>query len=159
MVAGTQPFGLAVMRPDWATCHAGAMAMRCLIVDDSARFLQAARALLEREGSVVVVGVASTISDALASAEALSPDIMLLDIDLGGESGFALARRLDERVRSGHFKDAVPSMILISTHSEEDFEELIAESPAIGFLNKSALSTRAIRDLLSRYGDSNACKA
>ncbi|HEX3813561.1 MAG TPA: response regulator transcription factor [Mycobacteriales bacterium] len=125
------------------------MAMRCLIVDDSARFLQAARALLEREGSVEVVGVASTSADAIARAEALSPDVLLLDIDLGGESGFELARAVDDRVRKGHFKEHTPRMILISTHSEEDFEELIEASPAVGFLNKSALSTRAIRELLS----------
>ncbi|MET8079772.1 hypothetical protein [Streptomyces sp. NPDC005303] len=37
---------------------------------------------------------------------------------------------------------------LISTHAWEDFEELIASSPARGFLPKSALSAQAIRALL-----------
>ena len=40
------------------------------------------------------------------------------------------------------------SAILISTHSEEDFEELINASPALGFLAKSSLSAKAIRAML-----------
>jgi len=111
--------------------------LRCLIVDDSPRFLDAARGLLERQG-VTVVGVASN------SADALRPDVTLLDIDLGGESGLELARRLH-----GQAGPAVAPVILISTHAEQDYAELIAASPAIGFLSKTALSGDAIRDLLA----------
>jgi two-component system nitrate/nitrite response regulator NarL len=67
--------------------------LRCLIVDDSPRFLHAARGLLERQG-IRVVGVASTGAEALQQATQLRPDITLLDINLGGESGFDLALRL-----------------------------------------------------------------
>ncbi len=66
------------------------MVLRCVIVDDSARFLEAARALLEREG-VDVVGVASTIAEALRLVDEVRPDVTLVDIDLGAESGFDLA--------------------------------------------------------------------
>ena len=48
------------------------MALRCLIVDDSAPFLAAARKLLEREG-ISVVGVASTSAEALKPAQELRP--------------------------------------------------------------------------------------
>jgi CheY-like chemotaxis protein len=116
--------------------------LRCLIVDDSAHFLAAARALLEREG-VSVVGVASTSDEALERVVELRPDVVLLDISLGNESGFELARRLR--------RDAglAPSrMILISAQSEGDYAELIAATPVIGFLDKSALSARAIRELI-----------
>ena len=44
-------------------------------------------------------------------------------------------------------------MILISTHAEQDYAELIAASPAIGFLPKTALSADAIRDLLADRSD------
>jgi hypothetical protein len=44
-------------------------------------------------------------------------------------------------------------VILISTHAEQDYAELIAASPAIGFLSKTALSADAIRDLLAGHGD------
>jgi CheY-like chemotaxis protein len=116
--------------------------LRTLIVDDNASFLDVARVLLEREG-VSVAGVASTIADALREAERLLPDVVLVDITLGAESGFELARRL---VEQGH--DGDRAVILISTHAEADFADLIAESPAIGFLPKSELSASAMRRLL-----------
>ena len=52
--------------------------MRCLIVDDSAHFVDAARELLEHEG-VTVVGVASTSADALRCFEESRPDVTLVD--------------------------------------------------------------------------------
>jgi DNA-binding NarL/FixJ family response regulator len=117
------------------------MMVRCLIVDDSPWFLDAARSLLEREG-ITVVGVASNGAEALRRTAEFRPDVMLLDIDLGGESGFELAGRLevDEQHR--------PRVILISTHAGEDYAELIAASPACGFLAKADLSAHAIRRLL-----------
>jgi DNA-binding NarL/FixJ family response regulator len=115
--------------------------LRCLIVDDSSRFLAAARGLLERQG-MAVVGVASTGAQALRLAEHLRPDVMLVDIDLGGESGLDVARDL-----SG-VATPIP-VILTSTHAEEDFASLIAASPAIGFLPKAALSAAAIRAMLA----------
>jgi DNA-binding NarL/FixJ family response regulator len=129
------------MRTDSPTCHPGIM--RCLIVDDSPRFLDAARALLERQG-MTVVGVASTGVEAVRQAEALRPDVTLVDIDLGGESGFEVARRL--RRDAGV---AASRVILISTHAEADYAELIAASPVVGFLPKSTLSAGAIRALLA----------
>jgi DNA-binding NarL/FixJ family response regulator len=139
-------FQLAGMRAAASTCDPETM-LRCLIVDDSARFLDAARGLLERQG-IRVVGVASNSAEALAQAEELRPDVTLLDIDLGGESGLELARRLH-----GQAAPALAPVILISTHAEQDYEELIAASPAIGFLPKTALSATAIRDLLAGRGD------
>jgi CheY-like chemotaxis protein len=116
--------------------------LRCLIVDDSPRFLDAARGLLEREG-VAVVGVASTGAEAVRSVEALKPDVALLDIDLGDESGFEVATRLR---RDGRHPPT--PVILISTHAEQDYADLIEASPVVGFLSKSALSADAIRELL-----------
>jgi DNA-binding NarL/FixJ family response regulator len=130
------------MRGRRFACHALAMALRLVIVDDSDSFLEAARVLLERQG-MCVVGVASTTAEALGRAEQDRPDVILVDIKLAGESGFECARRLDQR-------DGVagPAVILISTHSEEDLADLIAESPAAGFLPKSELSADAIHRVL-----------
>src|SRR6266705_2541788 len=114
------------------------MPLRCLLVDDSHAFLEAARVFLEREG-VTVVGVASSIAEALRQARALRPDVILVDIGLGDESGFDLARLL---ARDGQGGGA--EVILISARAEADYAELIAESPAAGFLAKSELSARAI---------------
>ncbi len=119
------------------------MPLRCLLVDDNEAFLEAASLLLEREG-VTVVGVASTIAEALPQARALQPDLILVDIGLGNESGFDLARLLARGGQGGQGAD----VILISTGAEADYAELIAESPAAGFLAKSELSARGISRIL-----------
>ncbi len=118
------------------------MLLSCLIVDDNATFLEAATSLLEREG-VAVVGVASTADEALRRAQQLQPDVVLVDIALGPESGFDLARRLVEQDSGG------PAVILISTHVEADFAESIAQTPALGFVSKSELSAGTIQRLAS----------
>jgi DNA-binding NarL/FixJ family response regulator len=114
------------------------MPFRVLIVDDNEPFLEAASVLLERDG-VQIVGVASTSAEALRQAAQARPDVVLVDIMLGKESGLELSRRFDE---AGSF--AGGGVILISTLAEADVVDLLAESPAIGFLPKSELSARAI---------------
>ena len=121
----------------------GSLSLRCLIVDDSPEFLDAARRLLQHEG-IDVAGVASGGTEALGLADRLRPDVTLVDIGLGGEDGIEVARQLAER--DGH---AAGKVILISTHSREEFAELIEASPAIGFISKSALSAETIRRLAS----------
>ena len=119
------------------------MVLRVLIVDDNRSFLEAASVLLERQG-LSVIGVALTTAEALREAEHLQPDLILVDIMLAEESGFECARDLIE-----HDGDGGPVVILISTHAEADFADLIAESPARGFLPKSELSADAIRRILN----------
>jgi DNA-binding NarL/FixJ family response regulator len=118
------------------------MALRVLIVDDNSSFLSAASALLVRQG-LSVVGVASTTAEALWYAGRLRPDLVLVDIMLGDESGFELARQLVEHDPGGE-----AAVVLISTHAEADFADLIAASPANGFLPKSELSANAIRSIV-----------
>ena len=120
------------------------MSIRCLLVDDSDAFLKAASDLLQREG-VTVAGTASNSAEALRQARALRPDVILVDIGLGRESGFDLARLLAQDAQAGRAE-----VILISARAEADYAELIAESPAAGFLVKSDLSARAIDRILSR---------
>jgi DNA-binding NarL/FixJ family response regulator len=117
------------------------MNRRCLIVDDNDVYLSEARKLLERQG-MSVVGVASTSSDAVVIAESERPDIALVDVDLGAESGLDVACAL------AACRDPVP-VILISAYAESDLRELLADSPAVGFLSKSVLSRTAIDRLIS----------
>jgi DNA-binding NarL/FixJ family response regulator len=128
-------------------CHAHEVPLRCLIVDDNAGFLKVATALLEREG-LRVVGVASNGAEAMTRARELRPDVILLDIALGAESGLELARHLVEADRDG------ATVILISTHAEADFADLIDATPAAGFVPKSELSARAVRRLAVRPNES-----
>jgi DNA-binding NarL/FixJ family response regulator len=117
--------------------------MRCVIVDDSANFVDAARRLLEHDG-VMVVGVASTSAEALRCVQDLQPDVVLVDVNLGEENGFDLAEQIHRPALA-----APPPVIMISTHNEQDLANLIATSPAVGFVAKLGLSGGAVRDLLA----------
>src|SRR3954451_1213283 len=113
--------GMAASRngPGVPRSYLGPVPLRCMIIDDSLGFLRAARALLEQEG-LDVVGVASTGAEAVRCAADLRPDVTLLDIGLGAESGFEVARLLfdDPSTDPGH-------VILISAQAQDDFAELI----------------------------------
>ena len=89
------------------------------------------------------MGMASNIAEAVRQARALRPDLILVDIGLGSESGFTLARLLAR-------DDQDADVILISTGAEADYADLIAESPAAGFLAKSELSASRIGRILGQ---------
>ena len=125
------------------SCNADRVQIRCLIVDDTRPVLDAARVLLEREG-VAVVGVATSSADALRIAEELRPDVALVDVRLGEENGFDLARRLSGTV------------ILISTEAQSEYSDEIAASGAAGFIPKAQLSASAIRRLAGASTDEDA---
>jgi DNA-binding NarL/FixJ family response regulator len=118
------------------------MHLRCLIVDDNASFRGEVRGLLQEQG-LDVVGTAGSGAEAVRLIEELRPDVVLIDIDLGGESGLDLARRL-----GGGESRALPQVILISTYDEGEYADLIAASPAAGFLAKTDLSAAAISHML-----------
>jgi two-component system nitrate/nitrite response regulator NarL len=127
------------------------MALRCLLVDDDAPFLESARALLELEG--IAVDTASTGAQAVRRAGELRPDFVLLDLRLGTESGFEVAREIQKAWPSAGPSQDGPRIIFISTHSESDFGRLIEASAALGFISKSSLSARAVRELLGSTMD------
>jgi CheY-like chemotaxis protein len=121
------------------------MPIRCLIVDDNQAFLDAARVLLERAG-LTIAGTASTSAEAVEKAETLRPDVVLVDLMLGRESGFELARRM---VEGGRDRSTV---ILISTRAEDDVADLIAGCPTVEFVPKAELSGSAIRRIVGSSG-------
>jgi DNA-binding NarL/FixJ family response regulator len=116
------------------------VALRCLLVDDNEGFLASASRMLEGQG-LQVVGRAASSADAMRLAEALLPDVVLVDVQLGDEDGLDLTRRLGSELPALR-------VVLISTHTKDDLEDLVADTPAAGFLPKTALSAAAIAELL-----------
>jgi len=114
---------------------------RVLIVDDHPSFRASARAVLEAEG-FDVVGEADDGPTALAAARALTPDVILLDVQLRDTSGFELCEYLcgeGSRTR----------VVLVSSREASDYGGLVETSPARGFISKADLSGEAIRELLA----------
>lgn len=128
------------MRGDGGLSKAGAVPLRCLIVDDSEEFLTSARALLSAQG-LEIVGCAMDGAVATQLVAETRPDVVLVDVQLGIEDGLEVAREIAASAPETR-------VILISTHAAEDLEEMISSSPAVGFLSKSALSAARIAQLV-----------
>ena len=111
-----------------------------LIVDDHAPFRASARRLLEAAG-FDVVGEAGDAASALAAAEALEPQLVLLDVQLPDLDGFEVAARLTNG-------GGGPAVVLVSSRDGSDFGPLVSRSGAKGFIPKAELSEAALRALL-----------
>ncbi len=113
---------------------------RVLVVDDHPSFRASVRLLLESEG-YAVVGDAADGEQAIAAAEQLRPDLVLLDVNLPGADGFEVAARLTGAAEP-------PTVILVSSRESSDYGPLVARSGASGFIAKGELSGQAITEVL-----------
>ena len=112
-----------------------------LIVDDHPSFRASARAVLEA-GGLHVIGEAADGSSALTAIAGLTPDVVLLDIQLPDMTGFDVCAELANR------NGAAPNVILVSSRDVADYGDLIASSRACGFIGKADLSSEAVVALL-----------
>ena len=113
--------------------------MRIVIVDDNAGFRRLARTLLEQEG-FTVVGEAANGEGGIAASRGVAADVVLLDVNLPGESGFDIAARIAADPEG-------PAVVMISTHDASDYAGLAERSGARGFIAKDELSASAIARL------------
>jgi DNA-binding NarL/FixJ family response regulator len=107
--------------------------IRVLVVDDSWSFRRVVRQLLERRG-YAVAGEAATAAAAIEAVDALEPDAVLLDLGLPDTSGSVVASYL--RVYHPHV-----AVLLVSAEREQDWEVVLEQTGARGFLPKSSLQT------------------
>jgi len=113
------------------------MALRVLLVDDHAPFRALARLLLAADG-FDVVGEAGDGTEALRAARQLSPDVVLLDVQLPGTDGFGIAEALAGQ-------PGAPVVVLVSSRSRTDYGRRVDDSRAQGFIAKAELSGAALR--------------
>jgi len=112
-----------------------------LIVDDHAGFRDAARALLQAEGFEVVGEAAGGLA-ALDEVARLTPDVVLLDVQLPDLDGFAVAERL---AATG----ATTDVVLISSREAASYGPRLSTVAARGFLAKGDLSGAALARLIA----------
>jgi CheY-like chemotaxis protein len=113
-----------------------------LIVDDYGPFRVVVRRMLERDG-FAIVGEAADAAAALVAARALRPDVVLLDVNLPDEDGFAVCERLHELPNA-------PTVVLTSSHELASFRRRLRTSRALGFIAKRNLTPGALGTLLER---------
>jgi DNA-binding NarL/FixJ family response regulator len=111
-----------------------------LIVDDHDEFRAAARALLEAEG-FAVVGEAADGMAAIEAVSALRPAVVLVDVQLPGLDGIAVAEWVAAQPDP-------PAVVLISSRRAAAYGPRLAQAPVRGFIAKSELSGAALTELL-----------
>jgi DNA-binding NarL/FixJ family response regulator len=124
------------MRAEASRATISFVAATVLIVDDHAGFRSFARALLEAEG-FEVVGEAADGASALATARALAPELVLLDVALPDMDGFAVC---DALLQDGDG----PAVVLTSSRDVSSYRRRLERSRARGFIPKSELSGPAL---------------
>ncbi len=101
---------------------------RVLIVDDHPMVREGLRSMLSVP-EIEVVGDAATAEEAVARAGDLSPDVVMLDLQLGDADGLAVLRRL---------KAARPqtSVLIVTMHANAEFVREAVRSGAAGYVLK-----------------------
>jgi DNA-binding NarL/FixJ family response regulator len=121
---------------------------KVLIVDDSSAVREALRWAMEDSSDMAVVGEAEDGEEAMNQADALSPDVVILDIELPKMDGYAVARSLKSR------EDA-PVVIFLSVHGDSLSRQRGAEAGGDGFAEKGtgwqSLLTQVRQSLESRH--------
>jgi DNA-binding NarL/FixJ family response regulator len=118
------------------------MARRVLVVDDHPGFRAAARRMLTAEG-FEVVGEAPTGEAALDAAREHEPDIVLLDIQLPGIDGLAVAELLAEL-------DPAPAVVLVSSRPAATYRRRLSAASVAGFIAKAELTGASVSALVDR---------
>jgi DNA-binding NarL/FixJ family response regulator len=122
----------------------GGQRRRLLLVEDHPVTREGLAQLLNQQPDLQVCGQAGTTPEALTAAEALKPDLVLVDISLGGTSGMELIKDLAHRYAN------LPILVL-STHDELLYAERSLRAGAKGYVMKQEptdLVMAAIRQVL-----------
>jgi two-component system, NarL family, invasion response regulator UvrY len=114
--------------------------IRVLVVDDQAPFRVAARLVVQHTEGFELAGEAGTGEESVDLTASLSPDLVLMDINLPGINGIEATRR----IRAAHPDVAV---ILLSTYSEADLPDDAREVGAIAYVHKEDFGPALVREL------------
>jgi DNA-binding NarL/FixJ family response regulator len=111
---------------------------RILVVEDHALVREGTAELLERDADLTVVGQAASAEEALALIGSLRPDVALVDVELPGMNGIALARAVTDQW-------AETRVLILSAYDDYAYVIGALEAGVAGYLLKTA-SAREVSD-------------
>ena len=103
--------------------------LRTLIVDDEPLAIERLQILCAAIPKISLVGTAMEGKSALRMIESLAPDLILLDIQMPGMDGIALAQTLAGR-------SLRPAVIFVTAFPVDELRKRVLDAGAVGFLSK-----------------------
>jgi two-component system, NarL family, invasion response regulator UvrY len=119
-------------------------AVKVMTVDDQAVFRAAAREVVEATAGFDHVGEAGSGEEALALAQRLDPDLILIDVRMPGIDGLETARRL-------RLSRPAATTVLISTADAESLPRGFATCGAVAFVRKQDFCPSTLRGLWAEH--------
>lgn len=108
------------------------MSIEVVLADDQAMVRAGFRMILESEPDIAVVGEAEDGEQAVAAAQRLRPDLVLMDIQMPGVDGLEATRRITARA------ELDTRVVILTTFERDDYVFDALRSGASGFLLKNA---------------------
>jgi two-component system, NarL family, response regulator NreC len=105
--------------------------IRVVLADDHAIVRAGLKAVLSAAKDITVIGEASNGREAIAVAERLRPDVVVMDLSMGEMDGMAATKELAAR-------EGAPRVLVLTMHAEEEYLVPLLEAGAAGYLVKSA---------------------
>lgn len=112
--------------------------MKLVLVDDHRLFREGLRAVLSREADIEIVGEAASARDAYTVIEETKPDVVIIDVSLPGNDGFAATREILRRVPTC-------KILVLTMHANEDYAAQALSAGASGY----ALKDQATDDVVN----------
>ena len=118
--------------------------IKVVLADDHAIVREGTRELIQREPDLEVIGEASDGAEAVALAEKLAPDVVIMDISMPGVNGIE-ATRLIKKVRP------TTAVLILTAYDSEQYIMAILEAGAAGYLLKSVRGQELIEAIRSVF--------
>jgi DNA-binding NarL/FixJ family response regulator len=126
------------------------MTVRVLIVDDQEPFRLAARMVVDATEGFEVVAEAETGEDSVEKARELSPDLVLMDVNLPGINGLDATRQI---LTDGADRVIV---LLLSTYEEEEYAPRAAECGAAAYIPKAVFGPDRLESAWAAASDAGS---
>jgi len=118
--------------------------VKVFLIDDHPIVREGLRFYLDNQGSVLVVGEASDAQEALRKAKKLTPDVIVLDVNLPSLDGGELARKLRLTVPGA-------KLLAFSVHASQEYVVRMARCGAHGYVMKDAPTAKLVEAIHQVY--------
>jgi len=139
---------IKIMASDFPPANPNHRRVRVLLVDDMPQVLHDLRQFLDLAGDMEIVGEATNGQDAVRLAAELSPNVVVMDLEMPGMDGFDATRQIKAR-------EPATRIVILSVHADPENVERAHMAGADEFVVKGASFKSLINAILKRNGSSD----